>query len=577
VTDDGKPNASPAVSWQRVSGPGPVTFTSPNSVSTSASFPLAGTYVLRLSATDGALSSFADLAVVASPSVDAWRLVQQSTFGPTLAFATIAQNSGASAYVDWQIAQAPSGYPSYAPFPSDRPSTCTGACDRDNYSLYLPQRHFFTNALYANDQLRQRVALALHKIIPLTTQQPSQLVPYLNIFRNNALGDYRVLLREMSRNVAMGVYLDMITSTRTRPNENYAREILQLFSVGTDLLNPDGTKQLDGSGMVLPTYTQAEVDGFTKVFTGWTFPPQITGATGTLVPNYTSPMVQRTPESNYHDSGDKLLLRNQTVPGGGTTLNDFEVAHNVIFDHPNVGPFIGKQLIQQLVTSNPTPAYVTRVTNVFNNDGTGRRGNLAAVVKAILIDPEARGNLPTDPDYGHLKEPILFMLNILRAFDARSFNGATTSDGYLNPQVQNMGQDLFRPPTVFSYFPFDYEVPGHIGLAGPEFGILSATTALRRANFVNTIVFNGIQPNTGANPNAPVGTSLTLLNLYTLAGDPPRLVDEVNMRLLNGAATTQIRTSMITAVAAVPMTNPRLRVQQAIYLAATSHQFQVQR
>jgi len=577
VTDDGKPAGGAVVSWQTLSGPSIVTFSPANSASTTATFPAAGTYVLRLSAWDGALGGYADVTVVASPSADAWRLVEQSTWGANLVYATVAQNAGAGAYVDWQIAQTPTGYPTYTPFPTDRPSTCSGACDRDNYSLYHPQRIFFNNALYGNDQLRQRVAFALHKIIPLTTQQPSQLAPYLNIFRNNAFGDFRAVLREMSLNVAMGVYLDMITSTRTRPNENYAREILQLFSVGTDLLNPDGTKQFDGNGVPAPSYTQAEVDGFTKVFTGWTFPAQVTGGTGTLVPNYASPMRQRTPESTYHDNGTKLLLGGQTLAGGGTTVVDLDAALNNIFAHPNVGPFIGKQLIQQLVTSNPSPAYVARITSVFNNDGTGRRGNLGAVVKAILLDTEARGGDPVDLDSGHLKEPVLYVLNILRAFEARSFDGATTSDSYLNPQIQNMGQDLFRPPTVFSYFPADFEVPGHIGLAGPEFGLLSATTALRRANFVNTIVFNGIQPNTGANPNAPLGTSLTLAPLYPLAGDPARLVDEVCMRLLHGSASSQMRTSMITAVNAVPVSNPRLRVQQAIYLAATSSQFQVQR
>jgi hypothetical protein len=241
-----------------------------------------------------------------------------------------------------------------------------------------------------------------------------------------------------------------------------------------------------------------------------------------------------------------------------------------------VGPFISKQLIQQLVTSNPTPAYIGRVATVFNNDGTGTRGNMAQVVKAILMDSEARG-VPADTGYGHLKEPVLYSLNLLRAFDARSFNGLPQSDGYINPQTLNMGQDLWRPPTVFSYFPADFEVPGVPGVAGPEFGILSATTALRRANFVNTMVFTGIPPTTGTNTNAPLGTALNIDALYPLATDVPRLVDEVNMRLMGGMASASMRTSMITAVNAVPLVNTKLRIQQAIYLAATSSQFQVQR
>jgi hypothetical protein len=261
----------------------------------------------------------------------------------------------------------------------------------------------------------------------------------------------------------------------------------------------------------------------------------------------------------------------------GCGLADFDFAIDNIFFHSNVGPFISRELIKQLVTSNPSPAYISRVAAVFGNDGTGRRGNLAAVVKAILMDAEARGNAPADPSYGHLKEPVLFALNLLRAFPARSFDGLAGSDGYINPQTNNMGQDLWRPPTVFSYFPADFEVPGLPGVVGPEFGILSATTALRRANFVNTMVFTGIARSTGTNTNAPNGTSLNLDTLYPLAADANQLVDEVNLRLLGGNVSASMRTRMITAVGAVPVLSSKLRIQQAIYLAATSSQFQVQR
>jgi uncharacterized protein (DUF1800 family) len=583
VTDDGRPLATPTVAWSVLAGPGGVSFSAPNSTTTNATFSLAGTYVLRLTASDSQLGGFADTTVNVLPSRDAWRLVQQATWGPTLALATQAQNMGPSAWLDAQIAAAPNGFPDYPLWPGSIPSTCTGTCQRDNYSLYLPQRHFFYNALYGQDQLRQRVAFAFHKIIPLTTQQPGQLRPYLHILRDNALGDFRKLLRDVTLNVAMGVYLDMITSTRRRPNENYAREILQLFSTGTDMLNPDGTLQRDGNGEVVPVYDQSVVDGFTKVFTGWTYPVQRTAG----ITNYIDPM--RIVDSN-HDGSDKLLLANvtRTACGSPTPSNpnpsspsgcgvaDLDFAIDNIFFHSNVGPFVVRQLIQQLVTSNPTPAYVGRVAAVFDNDGTGRRGNLAAVVKALLLDPEARGSSPSDPNYGHLKEPVLLVLNVLRAFDARSIDGLNRSDGYLSPQTLAMDQDLWRPPTVFSYFPADFEVPGVPGVAGPEFGILSASTALRRANFVNTIVFTGITRTT-SNTNAPDGTSLNFDPLYGLASDPARLVDEVNMRLMGGNVSASMRSSMLQAVSAVTPLNARLRIQQAIYLAATSSQFQVQR
>ena len=576
MSDDGKPAAA-TLSWSSIGGPSAASFSAPSSASTSATFNMAGTYVLRLSATDSVLTGYADTTVVVAPSQDAWRLVSQATWGPTLALATAAQNMGPGPWVDSQLAAPPSGYPVYVLQPGNIPNTCNNDCQRDNYSLYLPQRQFFYNALYDPDQLRQRVAFALHKIIPLTTQQPGQLVPYLHLLRDNAFGNYRNLLRSMTLNVAMGVYLDMVTSTRGQPNENYAREIQQLFSVGTDMLNLNGTQQIDGSGNIIPAYDQSVVDGFTKVFTGWTYPVQLVSG----VIDYTNPM---RPVDSNHDGTAKLLLGNVTLAGCGTNpvpagcaQADLDAAIANIFGHPNVGPFISKQLIQQLVTSNPSPGYVSNVATVFNNDGTGIRGNLAAVVKAILLDPEARGAAPLDAAYGHLKEPVLMATQLLRAFDARSASGLALSDGYINPQTQNMGQDLWHPPTVFSYFPADFEVPGVPGVAGPEFGILNATTALRRANFVNTMVFNGIPVSTGTNTNTPAGTSLNIDPLYGLAFDPASLVDEVNMRLLGGSASASMRTSMITAVSTVPATNPKLRIQQAIYLAATSSQFQVER
>jgi uncharacterized protein DUF1800 len=277
--------------------------------------------------------------------------------------------------------------------------------------------------------------------------------------------------------------------------------------------------------------------------------------------------------ANNHDIGTKKLLDGLMLPAGQTGDQDLNAAINDIFNHPNVGPFVGSHLIRSLVESNPTPSYVSRVASVFNDNGAGVRGDLAAVVRAILLDPEARGDVKTDPNYGHLREPVLFVNNVLRAFNARSANGTTTSDGYLNPQTSAMDQDVFRPPTVFSYYPPDYLVPGSTTIGGPEFGIYSATTSLRRANFVNTIVFSSI----GASTNAPNGTSLDLAGLQALAGNPAALVDELNRVLMHGSMSTAMRNSIIAAVNAVSSTNPLLRARQALYLVATSSQYQVQR
>jgi hypothetical protein len=278
---------------------------------------------------------------------------------------------------------------------------------------------------------------------------------------------------------------------------------------------------------------------------------------------------------NNHDTGTKQLLNGIVQPAAQTAVQDLNAALDNIFHHPNVGPFVSSHLIRMLVTSNPTPAYVARVASVFNDNGAGVRGDLRAVVRALLLDPEARGDVKTDPNYGHLREPALFVANILRAFNVRSANGLTTSDGYLNPQVVPMDQDVFRPPSVFSYYPPDYLAPGTTDVLGPEFGILSATTALRRANFVNTIVYSLI--NSGA--NAPNGTSIDQSELQALAGNPTALVAELDRVLLHGTMSTSMRDSIVTAVNAVPTGTNQLRdrARAALYLVATSSQYQVQR
>lgn len=506
-------------------------------------------------------------------AADAARFLEQATWGPTDALITQLQATGFDAFLGDQYSAPPSSYPTLPLQPTTISTDCQNNippnCVRDNYSMYPVQLRFFTNAMYGQDQVRQRAAWALHKIMVVSGRdlmQPSWVAPYLQILDRNAFGNYRQLLYEITLNPGMGRYLDMVTSTTTNPNENYAREILQLFSIGLHKLNLDGTLQLDGQGNVIPTYDQSVVSGFAKVFTGWTFEAQPQPG----VTNYIDPMVLR---ANNHDTGTKQLLNGVVQPANQTGVQDLNAALDNIFNHQNVGPFISKQLIQQLVASNPSPAYVARVAGVFNNNGSNVRGDLGAVFRAVLLDPEARGDLVGTPSYGHLREPVLLINNLLRAFNARSADGTTTSDGYLNPQGVNMDQDVFRPPTVFSYFPPDFVVTGTGGTVGPEFGVLSTSTTLRRANFVNTMAFSSIAIST----NAPRGTSLDLSAMQALAGDPAALVDALNRVMMHGSMSAQMRTSIINAVNAVSSSNPRKRAQTAIYLIATSSQFQVER
>lgn len=502
-------------------------------------------------------------------TADVVRFLEQSTWGPTPELIAHVRNVGIGEFLDEQFEAPMTGYPDMELYPTTRdPATCPNgsACQRDNYTMHPLQTRFFTNALYGEDQLRQRVAFALHQIIVvsgLDITLPSWMTPYLQTLYRNAFGDYRDLLYEITVNPAMGNYLDINGNSRTRPNENYAREVLQLFSIGTVLLNPDGTPQLDRDGLPVPSYDQTTIDNFSRVFTGLRFAQ----APRAGVVNYVDPMVVNEPQ---HDTDQKVLLSGVILPAGQDTTRDLSAAIDNIANHPNVAPFIAKQLIQHLVTSNPSPDYVRRVADEFDGP-IWRRRNLRSVVRRILLDPEAR-NRTTDPAFGRLRHPVQFITSVLRAFNARSADGVAESDGVLYPQSASMGMDLFRPPSVFSYFSPSGGLPGGNGLRGPEFGLLSTSTALARLNFVNTMVYSRI----AASANGP-GTSIDLSPLQPLAAAPVDLVNELDTRLLHGSMSAPMRDSIAGAVNAVPASDPLRRVRTAVYLVLTSSQYQVQR
>ena len=341
--------------------------------------------------------------------------------------------------------------------------------------MYALQQHFFLNALSGQDQLRQRVAFILGQILVTSAVDiplPSWMRSYQQLLYRSAFGNFRQLLYEITLNPTMGRFLDMLNNRcqtptpananvcrnglKSQPNENYAREILQLFSVGTFALNQDGTRALDGSGNPISTYDQKTVEEFARVFTGWVLAPALPGPpeVGGTVPNYRDPMVLHKDSQgreDYHDRGPKTLLNGVQLPGGQSADQELNAAIDNIADHPNVAPFITKQLIQHLVTSNPSPEYVKRMANVFVANRTSAT-QLFEVVRAILLDPEARGDSKdpaTIPNYGKLREPAQFITNILRAFTAKS-------DGVLNSLnvggsaigSADMNEDLFNAPSV---------------------------------------------------------------------------------------------------------------------------------
>ncbi|HEX8130784.1 MAG TPA: DUF1800 domain-containing protein [Pyrinomonadaceae bacterium] len=533
----------------------------------------------------------------ATTAADTVRFLEQATWGPTNAEVTRVRALGFRAYLDQQFSLPVSSYPNYPLYPTDTALGCPSSptqtiCVRDHYSIYPLQMRFFQNALTQNansDQLRQRVAFALHQIFVVSGRDipyPAWMAYYLQILDRNAFGNFRNILQEITLNPSMGEYLNMRGNLRTNPNENYAREILQLFSIGTDELNLDGTPKLDAQGRRIPSYTQETINNFARVFTGWNLAAnKQTMINGSLVNvfNYQDPMIVSREQN--HDTDAKQLLKGLNLPPNQLSAADLNAALDNIFNHPNVGPFIGRQLIQHLVTSNPSPAYVERVARAFNNDCDAlyadncqnARGELRAVVRAVLLDPEARGDAKTDPRYGKLREPVQLITNVLRAFNA-------TSDGVLASRTSATGGDLpnqldqplFLPATVFSYYSPTYEVPG-TGLFGPAFEILSTSTSLRRANVVNTLIYNGVPI---SQPNVPGGTQLNFAAFDALAGDPAQLIDALDALFMHNTLSASARAAITTAVNSIPSTDAnfaRKRVQAAAYLIATSHQYQVQR
>ncbi|MDR3418530.1 MAG: DUF1800 domain-containing protein [Nevskia sp.] len=511
---------------------------------------------------------------------DATRFLEQSSFGPTPAAVTQVQQMGFAAYLAQQFATPATGYSGFSYLTSNQAVGCpTGSastCARDNYSLFPLQMQFFRNALTGPDQLRQRVALALSQLMVVSgieVNQPYGMADYQNLLLNDAFGNYRQLLYDVTLSPPMGRYLDIANNAKanpakgTNPNENYGREVMQLFSIGLQQLNADGTPKLDGSGNPIPTYTQPTIEGFSSVFTGWVYPPRQGAPVFPAPVNYDGQMV---PVAAQHDENSKLLLNGTTLPAGQDPATDLNQALDNIFNHPNVGPFIGKQLIQQLVTSNPSPAYVSRVSAVFADNGQGVRGDLKAVVQAILLDPEARGDANTDPNFGKLREPILLITAFLRGI-----GGATQSDGeYLRNVSAALSQNVFDAGSVFNFYPPNYPLHG-TSLVGPPFGIYDPATALTRADFIVKLLTSKIAPD--ATVTNATGTSLDLTAWQTAAADTGTLVTQINQLFFHGAMSGALQASLTQTVNAIPAADTADRAGAALYLALASPEFQVER
>lgn len=575
---------------------------------------------------------------VPNPRAQAARFLQQSTFGPTEADIQAIMSGGWQARLNQELAaahtpmpamawwpqgrpQPPAGitwpictyaqYTANVPYNSATPCNCNGQagtinqCQRDVYTNFRLQNEFVKRAMTAPDQLRHRVAWALSQILVTSSLQDPIAYPmrdYQQVMLDYAFGNFEALLTSVTLSPWMGNYLDMVRNDGSPaaqargvvPNENYARELLQLFTIGLWELKPDGTMLTDAAGNPIPTYDQDDIVQLSRALTGWAYPP-LPGQTpafgrGVNYIGWMTPIegpLNGTGTVNYHDVGAKSWL-GFNIPAGQRANADVAAALSIAANHPNTGVYIGRQLIQQLVTSNPSPEYVSRVTAVWNNNGSGARGDLRAVVRAILSDPEARApRNPVVSSFGKLKEPALYVTNLLRAF-----NGVT--DGvFLRTPLASMGQNIYNSPTVFNYYVQDYVVPG-TDLAGPPFQIFDATSYFARVNFVYNLIYSGTcdtglptSPSTcGPGPDATVsgavGTKINWQPFKALAIDPAQLVDTLSLRLMHEPLPKAQRTKVINAVAAVTLsatpTQTQLldRVRMAAYLVATSPKFQVE-
>jgi uncharacterized protein (DUF1800 family) len=512
---------------------------------------------------------------------DAARFLSQATYGPTPEEITALQTQGFDAWLDQQFR---------VPLTSHLAYLDAAVAAGEDPSSNQVMESIWKQAVQAPDPLRQRVALALSEIFVVSdvnsnvSNAPDSLAAYMDLLERDAFGNYRQLLEDVTLSPAMGVYLDMLGNdkedpvTGQIPNENYAREILQLFSIGLHKVFPDGTLQIDARGLPIPTYSQDNVMGFAHAFTGWSF-----GGNDTTDPDlfYNPAENWRIPMAawpSHHSAGGKLLLDGVTTPGG-TPAQDMRAALDAIFNHPNVGPFISRLLIQRLVTSNPSPGYVYRVAQAFADNGRGVRGDLPAVIRAILKDYEARAEAVTgNQGFGHLREPIVRLGGLLRALHAAAPSGKFRF-WYLEDPAFGLAQNPLRSPTVFNFFKPDFSLPGPVasaGLTSPEFQIFTETSAIGGANFVRFIVYDGFD-NTGD------GTDVVTLNLASLvaisggAGGPAQLVDSLNLLLMSNGMSASMRTILINTLSDPELADPTDRVRAALRLIVTSPEYLVQR
>ena len=537
-------NANQAVTWQ-VNGTtgGNATYGSitANGLYTAPNAAPAGVITINaVSQADGTTTGSAVVTMQDPLTIKFARLLDQTTFGVTAADLAHAKQIGVNAYLDEQFTTPESPWPALAG------ATRSGAIDA-----------FVNNQIAGQDQLRQRTIFALSEYIVIAMNKNTngdEIVPWLQLLSRNAFGNYRTLLKELTLDASMGKYLDLANSGGSgAANENYPREVMQLFSIGLNKLNLDGSLQLDAQNQPMPTYTQTDVQQLALTLTGWTY-SNATGTTGSGGNGayFPGPMI-RVP--GRHNISQKIVL-GTVIPAGQSIQQDLDNAMDIIFNHPNVGPFVATRLIRALVTSNPSPPYIARVAAVFNNNGQGQRGDLKEVIRAILTDAEARNDQPP-ANFGRLRTPLQHTLSLVRGL-GMNFVQASQS-AYL---FYGMNEGLLDAPSVFGHYSPNFRIPKGFGLFGPEFQIYTPSEAVNRANWFYGFFYS------------PWPINPKLQPFVNLANNVPGLVSAVDNTMLQGRMLPQTRAALLNALPAI--TDHNQRVITAVYLTAMSGEYLVQ-
>jgi uncharacterized protein (DUF1800 family) len=540
---------------------------------------------------------------------DASRFLQQATFGATDADIQNLSLIGYQAWLNQQFAaQQTLMEPGVEQAVILNNPACAAADVKCNAALFVqnPQDEnyvenaFWQDSLSASDELRQRVQHALSEVFVISgTNASVQNMPrgeanYYDMLGVDAFGNFRQLVQDVTLNPMMGQWLNMLGNDKgnatTDPDENYAREVMQLFTIGLYQLNNDGTQKLDGSGNPIPTYSNTDVMGMAAVFTGfsWQIPGDTTEAGWSNCCQYVGTgfgeeLLPMTSYSDHHSTVEKDFLGVTIAASSNPDPNgDLKIALDTLFNHPNLPPFFCRQLIEHMVTSNPSPAYVNRVATVFEDDGTGTRGNMQAVITAILTDSEARTTSAAvaNPQYGKVRESLLRYTEWARAFSAQSRNGGYWLGSTEDP-IYGLGEMTLRSPTVFNWFAPGYVPPGTsiaaAGLVGPEFQMTNVTTVVGYLNYMQGAI--GANATGGPDVFASYGTELGL------ASTPTALVDRLNLLLMAGQMNSTLEGEIVSAVSAIDIPtgdqnaiNAALtaRVQTAVYLTLASPDFTAQ-